>query len=220
MKVTNLNYSYGEKQVLKGFSLEILPNEITCILGRSGVGKTTFLNYLAGLLDKKPVEKLSVSMVFQEPRLVNHLTVLENLTLISDDVFRAKNLLDLVGLSDKINDLPLKLSGGEKQRVNFARAFMKDFDLVLLDEPFSSLDTALKIELSSVFINLLKTYGKTAVIVTHDVEEALMLSNKIAIMKDGKIDVEFNLSKSELPRPYGSLPNERKLIIDNILKDN
>lgn len=218
MKIANLDYSYGEKQVLNGFSLEISEGEVTCILGGSGAGKTTFLNYLAGLLDEKPMENLSVSMVFQEPRLVEYLTVLDNLTLVCDDVARAEDLLRLVGLIDRKNDLPKTLSGGERQRVNFARAFMKDFDLVLLDEPFSSVDTALKIELCKLFINLLKSYGKTAVIVTHDVEEALMLSNKIAIINGGKIDKEINLPSDELPRSYGSLPNQRNLIIDYILK--
>ena len=218
MKVTNVNYSYADKQVLKGFSIEILDEKVTCILGKSGAGKTTFLSYLAGLLEVKPDYAYSVSMVFQEPRLIEHLTVLENLTLISKDVLRAENLLRDVGLIDRKNDYPSALSGGEKQRVNFARAFMKDFDLCLLDEPFASLDTALKIELCLVFVTLLKKYGKTAVLVTHDVEEGLMLSNKIAILSEGRISEEIILPSDNIPREYGSLVNERKKILDIILK--
>ena len=218
MKVKNLNYSYGETEVLKDITLEILDNKVTCILGKSGAGKTTFLKYLAGLLAVKPDMQNTVSMVFQEPRLINHLTVLENLTLINEDVLRAETLLSEVGLIDKKNCLPNELSGGEKQRVNFARAFMKNFDLVLLDEPFSSLDTALKIELCQVFTSLLKKYGKTAILVTHDVEEGLMLSSKIAILNGGKIESEIVLPDDSLPREYGSLSNERKQILNIILK--
>lgn len=216
MKIENLNLSYGDNTVFKNLSFEINSGEITCVLGSSGVGKTTLLKWLASLKEsnvKSPYN--SVSYVFQEPRLIERISVLKNLTIIGASEFEAKSLLKAVGLEDKINELASNLSGGEKQRVNLARAFLKKSEIYLLDEPFSSLDLKTKLELIKTFFSLYKTSDKTAVFVTHDIEEALMVASRVLVLKNGKIALDIKLD-GDLPRAYGSCEKERKILLDKI----
>lgn len=224
MKLRNLYKSYGEQEVFKDFSLDIRDGEILCVLGESGGGKTTLLNILAGLLpcEKGEVETAKdISYIFQEHRLLPNLTIRENLAYVGGDKDKIEELLrdtELLKVADK---RPPMLSGGEKQRVAIARAFCVPFSLLLMDEPFSSLDTGLKLRLITVFANLWETSQKnekkTAVFVTHDLEEALMISDRIVVLRDGKIVGDFLVEKDKFPAEYGAENSLRKKILDLLL---
>ncbi len=213
--------SYGAKTVFENFTLDIKDGEILCVLGKSGSGKTTLLNILAGLTEfsgQTGGVPERVGYIFQEPRLLPNLTVAENLAYIGATELAIEEVLrktELIALKDK---RPKALSGGEKQRVSIARAFLTDAPLLLLDEPFSSLDTALKIRLSRVFAELWKEKKNTAVFVTHDIEEAWMLAHRIVVIEDGKHTAEFRLEDSELPREYGAGTELKQRVLSEMLK--
>lgn len=213
--------SYGTKTVFENFALDIKDGEILCVLGKSGSGKTTLLNILAGLtefLGQTEGVPQRVGYIFQEPRLLPNLTVAENLAYIGATDSAIEEILsktELIALKDK---RPKALSGGEKQRVSIARAFLTDAPLLLLDEPFSSLDTALKIRLSRAFAELWKEKKNTAVFVTHDIEEAWMLAHHIVVIEDGKLAAEFRLEDSELPREYGAGTELKQRVLSEMLK--
>ena len=194
--------SYGEKKVFENFRLEIGDGEIVAVLGKSGVGKTTLLNMLAGLtsydgnIDPLP-EK--VGYIFQEPRLLPNLTVEENLYFAGgrdEDIEEILKKVELFELKDK---RPKSLSGGEKQRVSIARAFLSNAKLLLLDEPFSFLDTALKLRLLETFTKLWREKKPTVVFVTHDLDEALTVAHRVIVLDEGKIVKELQVTgnKSE-----------------------
>jgi len=211
--------SYNEKQVFDNLTLDIHEGEILCVLGESGGGKTTLLNILAGLIPYDgEVENApsNVGFIFQEPRLLPNLTVEGNLLYAGGKSEQIEEILRKTELLFLRNKRPKELSGGEKQRVAIARAFLSDAKLLLLDEPFSSLDTALKIRISKVFAELWKEEKRTAVFVTHDLEEALMLGHRVIVLKGGKIACDMRLSEGELPRPYGT-ENEAKSALLKIL---
>lgn len=215
MKI-NVSKSYGDKKVLDGFSLQIHDGEILCLLGASGSGKTTLLNIFAGLTSYDgEIEDFpkSVGYIFQEPRLLPNLTVAQNLRYAGGRDELIEEILQKVGLYEHKDKRPSALSGGEKQRVAIARAFISGAQVLLLDEPFSSLDTPLKIRLSQVFAELWKEQKRTAVFVTHDVEEAWMLAHRVAVIKDGKVAAELTLEGAELPRAYGEGGVEKKKIL-------
>ena len=201
-----ISKSYGKQVVFDGLTLDIEKGKILCVLGESGGGKTTLLNILAGLttydgeIDNAPKK---VGYIFQEPRLLPNLTVEENLRYVGGSAEKIDELLQKTELTACRNKKPRALSGGEKQRVAFARAFLNDGDMLLLDEPFSSLDTPLKIRLAGVFVTLWKSARKTAVFVTHDIEEACMLAHRVVVLRDGKIALDLDMGGGELPRPYG-----------------
>lgn len=209
---------YGNLTVYENFDFCIEEGKITCLLGESGCGKTTLLNMLAGTT---PYEgyfgpRRSCSYIFQEPRLVPALTVEGNLKLVCKDASRRAELLALVGLADKAQAYPSELSGGQAQRVSVARAFAYPSQLILMDEPFSSLDTAMKIRLIGAFCELWRRERRTAVFVTHDVEEAYMLAHRAIVLRGGKIaaDVEGD---GEIPRAYGESSRFRDGIVKAVL---
>lgn len=213
MKIENLNVSFDEKVVFKNFNLEVIDGEITCILGSSGVGKTTLIDCLFNEYKKQGKK---VSIAYQEPRLFNHLTVLDNLKLIG---YREKDILtalEKVGLKDNIYSYPSTLSGGEKQRVNFVRSMLLDGDVLVLDEPFSSLDVKLKISLIKYLIE--EKLQKTIIFVTHDIEEALMLSNRIIMLKNGEVLLDYKIEKDVKSREYGKLSEERQVLLNAQIK--
>lgn len=222
MKI-NVSKTYGEKKVLDGFSLQVNDGEILCLLGASGSGKTTLLNILAGLTSYDgEIEDFpkSVGYIFQEPRLLPNLTVMQNLRYAGGRDELIVEILQKVGLYAHKDKRPSALSGGEKQRVAIARAFLSNSQVLLLDEPFSSLDTPLKIRLSQVFAGLWKEQKRTAIFVTHDVEEAWMLAHRVAVIKDGRVAAELTLDKADLPRPYGAGEKDKKQILGLLLEDN
>ena len=211
MLIKNLTKSYGSTPVFKNFNLEIAEGAVTCILGGSGAGKTTLLNVIAGLTAfSGEVTSVKCSYIFQEPRLVPNLTVYGNLRLVCRDDGAIRYMLEKTGLTQKESSYPIALSGGQAQRVSVARAFLYKSDVVLMDEPFSSLDLKLKISMMKVFGEVRANDGRTAVFVTHDIDEALYLADRIIVLSDGKI-VFDNINERNLPFGADS-PLRQKLI--------
>ena len=218
--VRNLAQAYGAKQVIRGVSFALAPGSIGCLLGPSGCGKTTVLRCLAGfepVLDGEidfsgtivsrpglqvPPERRGVGMVFQDYALFPHLDIERNIAFglarLPGGAARArvKAMLDLVGLGAQAGDYPHELSGGQQQRVALARALAPEPGLLLLDEPFSNLDVDLRERLSLEVRAILKGTGTTAILVTHDQQEAFSLADEIGILRDGVIeqwDSAYNL---------------------------
>jgi iron(III) transport system ATP-binding protein len=201
---------YGADAILRGIDLHVRAGEMLVLLGPSGCGKTTMLRCIAGL---EPItqgsirvgdelvsapgkivapERRRVGMVFQEGALFPHLTVARNvgygLGRRPDRDARIDELLDLVGLPDMRDRLPSTLSGGQQQRVALARALAPHPGVILLDEPFSSLDASLRAQLRAEVLRILRTIGITSVFVTHDQQEAFAIGDRVAVMRDGCIE--------------------------------
>lgn len=221
-----LTKRYPQKTIFNDFEMEIKKGEIVCILGGSGVGKTTLLNALARLIDfEGTFEDVPdrVSYVFQTPRLLPHLTVEKNLLYAFEDkvsLEKIQTILKKCFLWECKDRKVRLLSGGEKKRVSLARAFLSDAELLLMDEPFNSVDTALKLRLISLFAKLWQEEKKTVVFVTHDLEEALMLADKIVVLKRGGKMKEFTLSKQGFPAEYGAPNQTRSQILSELLEEN
>jgi len=209
VSVQQLDHSYGEAPVLHGVSVDIAGGQSLALLGPSGCGKTTLLRLIAGLERPSrgridigdrcvtsddhwvPPEQRRVGMVFQDWALFPHLTVGDNVAYGLDrnerGSDRVSQALSLVGLNDLRDRMPDTLSGGQQQRVALARALAPQPAILLLDEPFSNLDTALRVEVRTDVHRLLHELGITAVFVTHDQEEAFVLGDQVAVMRDGQI---------------------------------
>lgn len=199
LEVRDLQKSYeaesGRLHVLDGISLTVERGEFICILGRSGSGKSTLLKCIAGLYDHDDgsvsVDRSDIGYVFQEDRLLDWLTVRNNIRVIleSKDVpederhDRIDEYLDIVGLLDVANKYPSQLSGGMKQRVSIARALAVEPDILLMDEPFSSLDEITARDLRESFLDMITQLDQTVLFVTHNATEAAFLSTKIVILE-------------------------------------
>ena len=208
IKINNVNHFFKKKQILKDFSLNINPNSVTSILGPSGSGKTTLLRLISGLenlqsgniqidnnkniYSSKNNDAMSnVSFVFQDSALFPHLTVIENiyygLSKLENSKDRIDNLINDYDI-DKIKySYPHQLSGGQKQLVALLRGLASNPKIILLDEPFANLDTRLREKLRDKVLHILKDNQITSIIVTHDADEAMFLSDYIAILEDGQI---------------------------------
>ena len=192
IELHNVSFSYGNSPVLKDFNLKIDRGEHVVLMGESGCGKSTILNMIGKLISPSEgtvnVNTKKVAYMFQEPRLLPWLTVLENVNLVLGDrketVPEAIKWLKQVGLSDSINKYPHELSGGMQQRVALARALAYNSEILLLDEPFSSLDEALACEM----INLIKSHtaNKTVLLVTHNSNHAKLFADTIYVIKKQK----------------------------------
>ncbi len=221
--LNDIRKSFGPLVVLEGFSLEIPERKVTAILGPSGCGKTTLLNLLAGLIPADSGERhgfgdARFGCVFQEPRLVPSLSALENVELVLRASFepperreRALRLLSAVGLEDSRNLRPRQLSGGMRQRVSLARAFAYPADVLLLDEPFQSVDLRTRIGLMDAFLDLQTADPRTVVFVTHEVKEALYLGDIVVVLSDKPARI---LDRKEL-----LLPRERRSYGSSELSD-
>ena len=188
LKIHELSFSYGKKQVLRDLSLEVAPGEIVAIMGASGCGKSTLLQLIAGLLkpDSGRIESNAkrISYAFQEPRLFPWLTVKENLEAVlpralenrENAILRA---LEAVELADSADLYPDALSGGMKSRAALARALVFGGDLFLLDEPFAALDKELRMRLGDRLKQTIKERGGSAILVTHHPEDAERLADRI-----------------------------------------
>lgn len=219
IEIKDLCKSYGENEVYKDFNLDLEDGKITCILGESGSGKTTLLNVIAGLTKFcGSVTKVRCSYIFQTPRLVPNLTVYGNLALICKDGARIEEMLKRLRISDKRDSYPVKLSGGQAQRVAIARAFLYDGDVILMDEPFSSLDLKLKSELTELFLCLWRSDGRTAVFVTHDVDEAAAVAHRVLVINGGKI-VYDKTSSGAPPRNFEDGELIRRELISVLVKN-
>lgn len=194
-RLEGVHLAYGDLKVLDDFSLECRPREFICLLGPSGVGKTSILNILAGLVRPKSgsvkLPAARMGYVFQEPRLLPWCTVVENIAmglyaLKLDKKQMRRRVDDLIvrlGLSGFADYYPLQLSGGMKQRVSLGRAFAVHPDVLLMDEPFASLDDNLKQEMRGLLRELVGWRNCTTVLVTHDVRDAVELASRIVVLK-------------------------------------
>lgn len=198
LKIENLTKKYGDKTVYENFNLEIEKDKITVILGESGSGKTTLLNVLAHLIDYQGtvsgIENDKISFVFWQNRLVDCLTVIKNLKLTNPTVTDEEiiKILTELGIGDTINLYPKSLSAGMQRRVAIARALLKKAPLVLMDEPFINLDLALKLRLINLIKDRQKNAPTTAIIVTHDIKEAVLIADRIIVLANGKIIYDDN----------------------------
>ncbi|KJG57777.1 ABC transporter [Photobacterium kishitanii] len=212
LSVTDLTCSYYGQPILQDLSLAVERGEIVCLLGASGCGKTTLLKAIAGLLPLTqgtmainertivdhqlclPPEQRNIGMIFQDYALFPHLTVAENIAfgLRHWDkprvVAKIKQMLALVHLTELDDRYPHQLSGGQQQRVAIARALANEPDLILLDEPFSNIDTQVRHSLIRDIRQIFKDQGVTAIFVTHSREEAFAFADKMAVMNNGVIE--------------------------------
>lgn len=196
ISIKNVTKKYGEKTVFENFSLDVTEREVTAVLGASGSGKTTLLNIIAGVTDydgEVVGEYLPVSFVFQKDRLVPNLTVKQNLLLVNPAAGdAADSLLAAAGLADAADAYPNSLSGGMARRAAILRAFIYPSRTILLDEPFINLDPALKNSLIGYFKKMREEDGRTAILVTHDVKEAVTLASRAVIIGGGGVIFDKN----------------------------
>jgi iron(III) transport system ATP-binding protein len=220
LEVENLRHAYGEQEVVRRLSFSITRGAIGCLLGPSGCGKTTVLRCIAGFENVQegeirlagrlvsgpgvmlPPEKRRIGMVFQDYALFPHLSVAGNIAFglhgasADERSARVQELATLVGLSSALGKYPHEISGGQQQRVALARALAPRPELLLLDEPFSNLDVDLRERLSLEVREIIKASGATAVLVTHDQQEAFAMADEIGILHEGRIqqwDTPYNL---------------------------
>jgi len=221
LELKNVSRTFGTKTVIKNISLSAKPGEIIGLLGTSGCGKSTLLRAISGL-DNEYDGEIAINdhtsegvhdatgLIFQEPRLLPWLSVIENVTFglkgnKTDKLTLARKYLQNVGLGKSEKLYPRQLSGGMAQRVAIARALVTSPEILLLDEPFSALDAFTKMQLQDLLLSIWKTYQSTMVLVTHDVDEALYLCDRIIILRGepGEIAREIMLEEPR-PRQRGS----------------
>jgi len=218
IRLSMISKSYGDKEVLKDLTLEVRKCELLCLVGPNGSGKTTTLNVIAGLcrpdegsvfindvlvdgtkgnrlVHVNPAER-NVGYVFQDYALFPHMTVSENISyglkarhLQEQEVKeRTRKLLEFMEITDHSEHYPHQLSGGQKQRTALARALAIEPQILLLDEPFAALDLKTRESLRVELKRILETLGVTSIYVTHELAEAYMISDRIAVMEHGKIE--------------------------------
>jgi sulfonate transport system ATP-binding protein len=215
LRIEGVDKTYAGRKVLDNLSLDIAPGEFVAIVGRSGCGKSTLLRLVAGLepadpkkagglilADGAPVQGLNPAMriMFQDARLLPWRHVLPNvaLGLPKAELPKALETLGQVGLAERANEWPAVLSGGQRQRVALARALVHEPRLLLLDEPLGALDALTRIEMQQLIESLWRKHGFTALLVTHDVSEAIALADRVVLIENGRIALD---ERVDLPRP-------------------
>lgn len=230
--VKDFTCSYEQKTIFDNFDVTFEQGKINVILGGSGVGKTTLLNAIAGIKSYEgQVEGCEggVSYIFQKDRLIPSISVYKNLDLILKGVVKDKaerkrmieqTAVDLE-ISDVLKSLPSEISGGQAQRVSMARAFLYPSDVMLLDEPFKALDTALKTRLIKQFAALQEKKNKTVVFVTHAIDECLLLADDYFVFDDAPVKIvlqgKINSKKSERKLTDKALEETRNLLLQAIV---
>ncbi|WNZ27014.1 ATP-binding cassette domain-containing protein [Leptolyngbya sp. NK1-12] len=229
--VQDLSKSFGNFQVLKGINLEINAGEFVAVVGKSGCGKSTLLRLLSGLdtptngqiyIDEQPLKGLNpfARVMFQDSRLLPWRRVLDNVTLglKYQSQQRGQWALQEVGLADRADRWITQLSGGQRQRVALARALVSQPRLLLLDEPLGALDALTRLEMQNLIETLWKEQQFTAFLVTHEVEEAVYLADRVIVIEDGEISLNLSI---RLPRPRNQGSAEfaelKMRILDQIL---
>ena len=225
-RVTGHSRSFGDHRVLASIDLDIRPGEFVALLGRSGCGKSTLLRSLARLDAVRPGE-VEVhgrsSVAFQEPRLLpwrrvrdNVALALLNTTARGSRTALAEGTLAEVGLSAKLDAWPGELSGGQAQRVSLARALVSNPSLLLLDEPFSALDALTRIEMHQLVIELWRRHSMAVLLVTHDVDEALALADRLVVLEEGhlKHSWQVTLPRSERAPAQPEIAATRAEVLD------
>ena len=214
IRLRGLRKSFGSLQVLRGVDLDVPAGQFVAIVGRSGCGKSTLLRILAGLdspdsgtvdLDGDAAPRDLARLMFQEPRLLPWARVLSNVEVglgaersLPDARARALATLAAVGLRERADEWPGILSGGQKQRVALARALVSRPRLLALDEPLGALDALTRIEMQALLERVWQRQGFTAVLVTHDVGEALALADRVVLIEEGAVALDQII---DLPRP-------------------
>ena len=208
------------KQLYRNFSLEAESGSVTCLIAPSGSGKTTLLDFAAGVLDSRSAEvsgsvlfdgkteRPPVSFLFQEPRLIPSATVMQNIMIplvnvMDKDTAQAKTrfFLDQVQLGTRMDAYPAELSGGERQRAAIARCFAYPAGILFMDEPFQSLDMRIKFHLEQLLEQLIRQEQKTVLFATHDVQEAVMLSDRIIVLEGTPVRVILDEESEGSPAP-------------------
>ena len=211
LKLKNISKSFNNVEVLKDINLNIKKGKIISLLGKSGSGKSTLLNIIAGFDESDSGEmnvnnkiifdnntfiqpqNRNIGFVFQNYALFPHMNIFDNITFGIDDYPKkekieiSKNLLKLVHLDGYEKRFPHELSGGQQQRIALIRSLSTNPDILLLDEPFSGIDSMVKVKIQKELLETLKQTHKTVIIVTHNIEEAKAMSDEIIYMEDGKI---------------------------------
>lgn len=232
IRVKNFTCSYEQKTIFDNFDVTFEQGKINVILGGSGVGKTTLLNAIAGIKSYEgQIEGCEggVSYIFQKDRLIPSISVYKNLDLILKGVVKDKaerkrmieqTAVDLE-ISDVLKSLPSEISGGQAQRVSMARAFLYPSDVMLLDEPFKALDTALKTRLIKQFAALQEKKNKTVVFVTHAIDECLLLADDYFVFDDAPVRIvlqgKINSKKSERKLTDKALEETRNSLLQAII---
>ncbi|MCW2640833.1 MAG: sulfonate transporter ATP-binding protein [Dactylosporangium sp.] len=204
VRVRGVSRAFDGRTVLDGIDLDIADAQIVALLGRSGTGKSTLLRILAGLDDGYTgtvIRPDRVAVAFQEPRLLPWKRVADNVGLglsTRDARERVGAALSEVGLSGHARAWPLTLSGGEAQRASLARALVRDPALLLLDEPFAALDALTRLSMHQLVLDLWQRHRPAVLLVTHDVDEAVALADRIVVLDAGRITVDQTI---DLPRP-------------------
>ena len=212
LEIKNLSYSFGDNHILKDINIYVKENEIVAIVGSSGVGKSTLFNLIAGVLKKQSGEIIidgsddyigKVAYMLQKDLLFEHKTIINNviLPLIIAKIDKkvaleeGRKILKQFNLEKYADKYPKQLSGGMRQRVALIRTYMFKRNIFLLDEAFSALDAITKKELHKWYLNLKKEFNLTTLLITHDIEEAIFLSNRIYILanKPGEIIKEIKI---------------------------
>jgi len=244
LKVDSISAGYDDHTVVDELSFHVNQGEIVSLLGASGCGKTTVLRAIAGFEPVRggeihinqqiassttfcnPPEKRSIGMVFQDYALFPHLSISDNIGFglndlsTSDKHYKVNNLLSAVGLPGLGKRYPHELSGGQQQRVALARALAPSPDLLLMDEPFSNLDVELRERLSLEVRDILKAQGITGVMVTHDQHEAFAVSDKVGVMREGRMlqwDTPYNLYHEPKNRFVADFIGQGEFVVGTIV---
>ncbi|WP_394788641.1 ATP-binding cassette domain-containing protein [Rhodoferax sp.] len=232
LQLQSLTKRYGERTVLHNTQLTIEPGQFVAIVGRSGCGKSTLLRLVAGLesasggglqLDGTDVQGIrsDTRIMFQDARLLPWHKVIDNVLigLPKSEREHGEKVLAQVGLADRQKDWPAKLSGGQRQRVALARALVRNPRLLLLDEPLGALDALTRIEMHRLIEGLWEKHKFTALLVTHDVQEAVALADRVILIEDGRIALDENIALAR-PRWHGDAEFARieKRILDRVLQ--
>ncbi len=237
VSINNLGKKYDDEWVIRNLNLDISENEIVSILGPSGCGKTTLLNIISGLIEYDEGEVVrdknkKLSYLFQEPRLLEWKTVFENVEFVVKNKIqnskerkeKVEEYLEQVGMIEYKNYYPNKISGGMKQRTALARAFVFPSQILLMDEPFKSLDLQLRFNLIKYFKKLWQKENKTVVFVTHDIQSSIQIGDRIVIMasKPSKEEVIINNNTPLYSRRLDNdnIVNIEKQIYKRMLNDN
>lgn len=215
LKIENLKKSFASQPILRGIGLG-LDGGTFAILGRSGCGKTTFLKIIAGLLpadqgqiflenediSQKSAQQRGIVYIYQEPLLFPHLTVFENVAFGlrlrkmagSEVQKKTMAMLDELELAAHAQKMPTEISGGQRQRVAFGRALIVQPKLLLLDEPFGSLDSETRAAMQAFFKKMAEKHQISSIFVTHDLKEAVLMGDKLGLMEDGRLDIFENFT--------------------------
>lgn len=228
IRIHNLSKVFDQRPVLQNLNLEIGPGEFVAVVGKSGCGKSTLLRLLAGLetpcqgdihLNGYPLRGINTlaRVMFQDPRLLPWRNVLQNVALGLGQQGRSRShwALQQVGLDHRARDWPTILSGGQKQRVALARALVTQPRLLLLDEPLGALDALTRLEMQHLIEQLWQEQRFTSLLVTHDVEEAVTLADRVLVIHQGTIDLDVSIN---LPRPRDLTQTELAVLKQRILQ--